>query len=81
MQVTGHRSIEGVQAYKRACPDQFQEISEVLQGIDHVDKEKVAEKVVEKPTVTPKTSAHATDFGGVDLYGSNNQITININKY
>jgi hypothetical protein len=38
MERTGHRSIDGVRAYKRTCPEQHEKLSHVLQGLSPYKK-------------------------------------------
>ena len=54
MERTGHRSSDGVRAYKRTCPKQHEELSDVLQGVPSSKKPKrdVANANSENATAT-----------------------------
>ena len=48
MERTGHRSVDGVRAYKQTCPEQHDKLSHVLQGLSPSKKCKLDDTQINK---------------------------------
>ena len=58
MSRTGHRSIEGVRAYKRACTEQKENLSDILNSATNGSVIPYREKQIQAPSVPTETSSN-----------------------
>lgn len=65
MDVTGHRSTDGVRAYKRICEEQYKDVSNVLQVSEHkrVKTSELSEKENTPPGRATPADTPATTLG------------------